>query len=102
VSLEDEVMLLAALNAAQHGKAMQGPVMNALLSAHPELRSEVKRVADLVGDAVTRVNGMTRDQLMAVLSQLEPLRREQEERMKEIKEEGKGGRGQPASSFARG
>lgn len=85
MSLEDEVMLLAALNAAQHGKAMQGPVMNALLSAHPELRSEVKRVADLVGDAVTRVNGMTRDQLMAVLSQLEPLRREQEERMKEIK-----------------
>jgi len=86
MSLEDEILLLAAENAVQHGKAMQGPVMNAVLSAHPELRDQAKAIAISVAHAIQTVNSASKDELNALIAKLAPLRVPQKEKPKEKEE----------------
>ncbi|MGC8670579.1 MAG: glutamate--tRNA ligase [Thermoprotei archaeon] len=57
MSLDDEILFFAVENALQHGKALPSPVMNAMLSAHPELRGEAKSLYQKVNEVVRQVNG---------------------------------------------
>ena len=63
MSLEDEILYFAVENALQHGKALPSPVMNAVLSAHPNLRGEARSLFQTVKEAVERVNGMSISEL---------------------------------------
>ncbi|MGC8601079.1 MAG: glutamate--tRNA ligase [Thermoprotei archaeon] len=63
MSLEDEILYFAVENALQHGKALPSPVMNAVLSAHPNLRGEARSLFQTVKEVVERVNGMSISEL---------------------------------------
>lgn len=60
---DDEIKTLiyryALINAAKHkGKAQKGAVVGSIMSSHPEVRGEAKKVAQLAGDVVETVNSM--------------------------------------------
>ncbi len=70
MSLDDEMLFFAVENALQHGKALPSPVMNAMLSAHPELRGEAKSLYQKVNEIVRQVNGKSSAELVELEKEL--------------------------------
>ncbi|WP_449461746.1 glutamate--tRNA ligase [Tardisphaera miroshnichenkoae] len=70
MSLDDEILFFAVENALQHGKALPSPVMNAVLSAHPELRGEAKSLYQKVNEVVQQVNAKSSAELVELEKKL--------------------------------
>ncbi len=74
---------LALKNALDYGKAQTGPVLNKILSLDASLKSDIKKVAQIVGEQISAVNKMNREELEKAF---EPYKQEFYEKEKEKRE----------------
>ena len=70
-NLEEIVYKHALINAVKHkGKASNGAVMGSVMATHAELRSEAKKIAQVAGELVLKVNSMDHDLQKSELDKL--------------------------------
>ncbi len=63
-----EIRKYAIKNAVEYGKAEQGPVLNKVISLHPQLKADIKTLAIEVKKEIGEINSMAKDSLEAEYS----------------------------------
>ncbi|MHA1501204.1 MAG: glutamate--tRNA ligase family protein, partial [Candidatus Heimdallarchaeota archaeon] len=71
-SIEDICEKYALQNAMEHGKAEVGPIMNIIMSLHPEFRKDAQKVKEILEEKVEYVNAKKRKEIQQLIQQKFP------------------------------
>ncbi|MHA1737779.1 MAG: glutamine--tRNA ligase/YqeY domain fusion protein [Candidatus Heimdallarchaeota archaeon] len=71
-SIEDICEKYALQNALEHGKAEVGPIMNIIMSLHPEFRKDAQKVKEILEEKVEYVNAKKQKEIQQLIQQKFP------------------------------